>query len=332
MMYKARLPSKPEAELSYSLYSGPTTKASAKTPRLIVCLNNLMMPAASWQACITALSGVPIDVSKRASSTMHNEVGTIPILTYDRFGQGATNDRDPLDARPNIEAGYGHDFLDVTHDLHELVGCVSVHLNLEQDPELLLVGASIGAPLARLYAQTYPGTVAGMILLDSNIANADYSTFWPDPAAADFDTKAVVRDDCTIEQYVEASTRLAAMFAFSAKNGENLDRRTCPTLLPHANAPKLIGPDGEEVKVCVVGHDPETFADEGYERMGTPRSFTKRYAQTAWEKYNEGLLQIGDSSDFPEVMIAKGCGHFIQKNDPVFVAELVSRMVRVLDW
>ena len=139
-------------------------------------------------------------------------------------------------------------------------------------------------------------------------------------------------DDCTLEQYVEASSKLAAMFAFKAKNGERLDRRTCPTLLPHANSPKLTGPRGKLVKVCVVGHDPETFADEGFERMGTPRSFTKRYAQTAWQKYNEGLLQVGDSKSFPDVIIAKGCGHFIQKDDPGFVTELVSRMLRVLDW
>lgn len=61
--------------------------------------------------------------------------------------------------------------MDVVEDLHEIVITVAAsELGLEmKDVEirklgLMLVGASIGAPVARLYAHFHPGKVAGMCL------------------------------------------------------------------------------------------------------------------------------------------------------------------------
>jgi len=299
---------------------------------MIVFLNNLLMPAASWKPCISLLN------EKRAQSapTAADKQNTIPMLTYDRFGQGATTDRDPLDARPGTEVGYGHDFLDVVHDLHELIAVVSTEVfgseTAKELPHLLLVGASIGAPLARLYAETYPGTVSGLLLIDSNIANANYSTFWPQPDSPDFKPENVTAPDCTLEQYIEATRKLVKVFDLDVKNPERLDRRTTPNLLPHADRPWLTGPGGQDVKICVVGHDPVAFATEGYKMMGTPKSFTERWSQKAWDEYNQGLLRIGDTTNFPQVLIAKGCGHFVQKDDPAFVADLIGKMLDALGW
>lgn len=112
------------------------------------------------------------------------------MLTYDRFGQGDTESRDPLDGTHGKENG--HDFLDVANDLHEIIITVATEMGLDSSDvesgklQLLLVGASIGVPILRLYSQHHPGIVAGAIFLDSNIANVNYSDFWPDPDAPDF--------------------------------------------------------------------------------------------------------------------------------------------------
>jgi pimeloyl-ACP methyl ester carboxylesterase len=50
---------------------------------------------------------------------------------------------------------------DALRDLHELLGAADV------EPPYVLLGASFGGLLAYLYANTYPGEVAGMVLLDS---------------------------------------------------------------------------------------------------------------------------------------------------------------------
>src|ERR1700730_15480085 len=75
------LSSKPTAKLSYSFI--PATGSNANQP-LIVFLNGLGLPASSWIPTITSL----------ATMTPHP-----PMLSYDRYGQGLSTDRDPLDAR-----------------------------------------------------------------------------------------------------------------------------------------------------------------------------------------------------------------------------------------
>lgn len=52
----------------------------------------------------------------------------------------------------------------------------------------------------------------------------------------------------------------------------------------------------------------------------------------AWEEYNAQLLHIGDSTADPEVIIAKKCGHFIQHDDPSFVAGVLAKMLEALEW
>jgi hypothetical protein len=51
-----------------------------------------------------------------------------------------------------------------------------------------------------------------------------------------------------------------------------------------------------------------------------------------WAKYNEGLTKITDEDKCDGVVIAKGCGHFIQKDDPRIVAKEVQSMIEKLGW
>lgn len=174
--------------------------------------------------------------------------------------------------------------MDVVRHLHELITKTATSwMSLEDNDiedkklQLFLVGASIGGPIARLYTQHHPGIVAGMLLLDSNICSVNYSDILPDPNAPEFAPEDVVRDDCTLVQYIEARNKLVAMFDLHVKNPEHLDRRTGPKLLPIASGPQLDGPGPKGPLLSIVGHDPLTFAEQGFERMGTPRSVTMEF-------------------------------------------------------
>jgi len=278
------------------------------------------LPAASW------LPGIQI---------LQSSIKSCPaILTYDRYGQGITTSRDPLDSQKEL----GHDLLDVANDLHEIIITIATSkLELQKSDieegklHLILIGASIGAPITRLYVQNHPGTAAGIILLDSNIV-VDYSDVWPDPDAPGFDPKLVISDDCTLEQYRDARAKIAAMFDLKVKNAEGLDRSNSPLLLPHADAPKLVGLNGKGPQLTVVGHDPETFAEMSFLMMGTPKSLSKKFTNAYWAKYNQGLTKLTDEDKCDGVVIANGCGHFIQKDDPSFVAKEIESMIEKLGW
>ena len=190
-------------------------------------------------------------------------LGHPTMLAYDRYGQGLTEDRDPQDK--DREAGYGHDALDVTRDLHQLIlQFVEKHFVAPQKPShIILVAASIGCAIARLYAQEHPGSVAGLLLLDSIMANSNFD-FWPDPDAPDFDPSSLP-EDITLDVLREQRIAFAARFSPKAVNREGLDRRNLASLLPYSDAPKLQGPGDKGPYVLVVGHDPETFAEESLE-------------------------------------------------------------------
>jgi hypothetical protein len=84
------IPSKPEAPISYTFFRGSEKYSDGQ---VVVFVNGLMLPAASWLTSISLLRD--------------NLEFYPPMLTYDRFGQGLTTARDPLD-----KAKGSHDFMD----------------------------------------------------------------------------------------------------------------------------------------------------------------------------------------------------------------------------
>lgn len=253
----AIIPSKPQAPLAYKLFE-PDQK---NTSLLVVFINGLGLPSVSWNAAISTFQ-------ESASSIKPN------ILTYDRYGQGSTTSRDPLDALPGKEPGYGHNVNDVVDDLHELIQVVA-----PDSSRLVFVAASIGVHIARLYADKYTGTVEGLLLLDSNIGNVEFTDLWPNPSAADFQPNDVIAEDCTLEQYASAYAKLGMVFNSDVKNPEGLDRRSVKTLLPDPSAPILKAPGSSGPWLIVVGHDPDFFVNDSFEKMGTPKSITRKYTQ-----------------------------------------------------
>lgn len=85
----ATIPSKPQAPLAYKLFESGQSDDSP----LVVFINGLGLPSVSWNAAIALLQESATSIKPK-------------ILTYDRYGQGATTSRDPLDGEPGKEPGY----------------------------------------------------------------------------------------------------------------------------------------------------------------------------------------------------------------------------------
>lgn len=47
-----------------------------------------------------------------------------------------------------------------------------------------------------------------------------------------------------------------------------------------------------------------------------------------WERYNSELVKTVDEGRCEGVVIARGCGHFIQQDDPAFVAGEILKMLK----
>ena len=237
------------------------------------------------------------------------------MLAYDRYGQGLTSDRDPQDE--GREAGHGHDCASAAEDLRYLIQQISKGpLGLKPEQlRLILVANSIGCAIGRLYAQSYP--IAGFLLLDSIMANSNFD-LWPNPDSpenqnADF-------GDVPIDVLREQRAKFTAIFHPSTPNKEGLSRRNLAALLPHSDRP-MLGTESDRPWITVVGHDFSAFAEESLRTMGTPKFLSMKYSNPIWDAYNQGLAKLTDEDRRKGPVQAKGCGHFIQKDDPNFVVE-----------
>ena len=234
------------------------------------------------------------------------------MLAYDRYGVGISEDRDPLDQ--GKERGHGHDCMDAAEDLYHLVAHFSkgVRLPSGETLKVVFVANSIGCAIARLYAAKYP--VAAMLFLDSVPANSNFD-FYPDPDKPGFDHHRDLPDDVSVEVLREQRAKFAAAFSPDVINKEGLSRRNLAQLLPHSDAPVL----GTGPWLTVVGHDFETFAAESLRTLGTPVGLSMMYMNPICHRYNQGLVRITERGRSKGPIFAKGCGHFIQRDDPEFV-------------
>ncbi|GLA64217.1 hypothetical protein AtubIFM55763_008580 [Aspergillus tubingensis] len=310
------LPTKPSAQLSYTFYP-PTSQFSNKT--LLIFLNGLTAPQTSW---------IPI-IHHLQSTHPHN----LPaILTYDRYGQGQTPSRDPADQNAP-DPSHGHDILSALDDLHQLIQQIAnLHLHTSTTPSelnLILVGNSLGCALARLYAQTYPGTVSALLLLDSILANSDFVSVIPDPTASGF-VPPPGEDGLSAQDLIMARAIAGKVFHPSVGSKEGLSRRNLTELLPESDGPRLVGTDaGRGPWVTVIGHDGKAFAEESVRMTGgkvSGRVF-EVYVTPFWERYHRGLLGITDEVRGRGPLVAEGAGHVVQLGNPRFAAEELGRLL-----
>ena len=337
------LPHKPTAPLSYGFSEG---RGGLGNTHLLVFLNGLASTRDIWYEAIDKLvqnwdHGVDGDTEERPA-----------LLAYNRYGQG-NEARDPYDETHE----FGHDLREVVRDLQVLVTEIwklkkpspsptSWLSNSTGDgdgpgsgPKLIFVANSIGCVIGRYFEQTYPGTTSALLFLDSNIANSDQISLFPDPDAPNFDLHDLPVD-VTVDDLRRVREGYRDMFGPDVRNHENFDRRNVAELLPYADRPALRGTgmkDGSDDEnwcgpwITVVGHDPQKFAEDSAESsLECPVSLTNKYVNPAWEEYNKGLMELTTIYK-QKYHIANGCGHFIQKDDPEQVANLIQDLVREVE-
>ena len=317
------LPHKPTATIACSYVSGTDPGV------LVVFLNGLMTDKTTWIPVIAAII--------RQRNTPASSSAFPSMLSYDLYGVGMSEDRDPLDL--GREEGHGHDCHDAAVDLEYLIRHfekVEAGLREGEKVQIVLVANSIGCAIARLFAAKCP--VAAVLFLDSIMADSNFD-FWPDPDAPSFDERNLP-GDVSVDVLRQQRTKFAAVFRPDAINREGLSRRNLARLLPRCDAPMLLGTPtmttgggaGDESPwVTVVGHDFDAFAAESLVSMGTPVGLSMAYMNPAWHRYNQGLVRLTVRERAKGPLFAKGCGHFIQRDDPLFVAgetlELVDKVL-----
>ncbi|PYH96446.1 alpha/beta-hydrolase [Aspergillus ellipticus CBS 707.79] len=306
------LATKAPAKICYSFHE----PVSPTKPVLLVFINGLGLPQTSWQSVISQLRGQP------------PKTGLPAIFTYDRFGQGQTPDTDPQDATA-ADPMHGHNCLEVVQDLHQLLTQIALEKLNEANLNnltLVLVGNSIGCALIRLYSQEHPGTVSGIILLDSVLANSDFVSIYPDPNSPDFNA-TTLPEGVTPPAIHAAREYMSRTFHPDNGSKEGLSRKNLRDLLPASDGPQLHAPGGHRPWVTIIGHDFEAFADE-FERMGgAPPSLTRAYVNPYWHRYNEGLVKITDTERSKGPLLAPGAGHFVQRDNPEFVVTELREML-----
>ncbi|TVY35243.1 hypothetical protein LOCC1_G007925 [Lachnellula occidentalis] len=305
----------PSLQLSCSFIPNSPSSSSPQTS-LIIFLNGIGVPHTLWYPVAQLLK-------------KDNEKCP-PMLMYDRIGQPASRGRNqdvPGSGRPR---GHGRDCLDAAHDLHELIAHTAAkHLGIASARvdtlRVILVASSVSCAIARLYAAEYPSTVSACLLLDSTLANSDTVSVFPDPEAPGFDAGNLLAG-VTVEMLKDARRKIARVYGSEAENPEGLWRGTLPGLLPCADGPKLPGMPW----VTVLEHDPAVFPAQVKQMVGLPQIMTRTYFDPAWHAYHEGLAHITHPELSKGPMVAKGCGHLMQRDNPQLVADEVSELLRKL--
>ena len=243
-----------EGRVDYNVIPVSTGAAGQNSSQLVVFVNGLMLPQDGW---FPVMAGI-IQKCKVL------DVPPPAMLSFDRAGQGKSGPH-PKDANPEPGStpGHRHDCIDAAVELGELLTHILQPPNFKEPThvKLCLVCNSIGCPIGRLYAQQHPESIAGLVFLDSNITNTDFVSIWSDPDAPDFDASSLPNG-------IDASglrlTRLKfrKFFHPSVPNPEGISRSNLPELLPYSDEPKLYGPNAKGPFLTIVGHDPQSFAEQ----------------------------------------------------------------------
>ena len=312
------LPHKPSVKIAVKwLPAKESSSPMSEKDVIVVFINGLMTTNDSWGATLDQfVPTAPKNVS---------------FLCYDRYGQGATTDHDPADEEAE-DPKHGHDLTSTTEDLGYLVShFTGQETSTPGGPKVVLVGNSIGGAIIRLYAQTYPATVAGVIILDSVIANTDFVGIFPDPDAPGFNVSSLP-EGITAEGLRKVRQQMAIIFHPTVGSREGLSRKNLGQLLPHGDKPKLVGwstnINGQRGPyVTVVGHGWEEFATQTARQMGITEVYSQHYTNPFWWEYNKEICKISDPERVKGPIEAVGAGHFIQKDKPELVVEELKEII-----
>lgn len=243
--FHVKLARQPEVQIGCSYFAA---SLEAPTNALIVCISGIDNTQKIWFPMIAALR-------QKSSKNMP------PILTYDRVRRGTSIGQNAdVPGRP---VGYGRDCLDAAHDIREVVVDVAkTRMNVPPERidnlDIIFVASSLGCAIARLYADAYPRTVVGLLMLDSTIANSDTVSLFPNPGAPGFSAEKLP-PGITAEMCVLSRKIIGHLYHTESPNKERIWRGNLPDLLPLADSPKLLGPRPNTPYVVVVEHDRSLF-------------------------------------------------------------------------
>lgn len=240
---------KPSARLAYSFIPG--TARSGKNPQLLVFLGGIDSSQKGWQGAFAKL----MSLSEAAG------VALPPMLAYDRYGVGAS-DQDPSDdGKPPEEY---HDTRESMRDLRALITLFArEQLGLTegklQDLRIVFCAHSLGCCIARHYAEAYPGTVEAVLFIDSAIAGTAAEKLVPDPDIPDeWKARKWMVPEGTTEDHCRRAVRRAKQSHFSGyalTTKEKIRWDHMPKLLPLGSEPRLRGPNARLPLVTVLISD-----------------------------------------------------------------------------
>jgi pimeloyl-ACP methyl ester carboxylesterase len=249
---------KSSAQLSFSFVSSDD-KTAVPPEQLLVFLSGLDNPAYVWQRTL----------NKLVEFARANSVELPPMLFYDRFGVGKS-DPDPKDEGKKSEEY--HDCNDSVSDLRGLIVHIlgqqyELNSSAKSKVRIVFCAHSFGVCVARLYAQAFPGTVEGLLILDSAIAAIPAEKLIPNPdipeewssrqtwGGLEFPDESVI----TAEMCRDAirKTRASPISGYTMTTRERIRWNNMPQLLPFSDRPKLQGPTARLPLVTVIVADPK---------------------------------------------------------------------------
>jgi pimeloyl-ACP methyl ester carboxylesterase len=200
------------------------------------------------------------------------------VCMYDRAGIGQS---DP----PTGEWRTAQDLAD---DLHRLLE------NAGAEGPFVLVGHSLGGAIVRLYAATYPGEVAGLVLLDS--MNEAYNK--------------AEKDFLTPQEYARYADLMADSIEFSISGTlEELHAMRAASDTPLGDLPLVVIVRGTQPPSDLVSQE------------------TLQERLELWQALQADLATLSTSGTF---IIAEESGHFIHLDQLDLVVETIQKMVEEL--
>lgn len=215
------------------------------------------------------------------------------VCIYDRAGYGWS---DPV---PGPRTHF-----DMVTDLHKLVE------KMELKRPLVLAGHSMGGLIARLYAKTYPGEVAGMVLIE---ASPESYIYGPGTAA---ERRAIV---AKIEAGLTNATEGMPVVPMPAGTPYDVQMAFTPSIL------RTVKQEYEAIDLV-----PESFRTaNGYGSFGEKPLIIVRRGKTAsppsdqdeqWRRVQENMASLSTNS---LLVIAEKSGHVVPYDEPTVVADAV---------
>ncbi len=208
------------------------------------------------------------------------------VCLYDRAGLGASDPLPTKTPRPGV---------DVARDLHRMLDKAGVR------GPYVLAGHSIGGLYVRLFANEYPGEVAGVVLVDSTHPDQEARWLAAMPKASENEPAPVTA----------ARNFLAARLSSTNGNPDQLDYPRCAAEVRKAMS---LG----DMPLVILTHNPKwkMVPDLPDEVLGKMEDATQRF--------QAGLTNLSTRA---KQRIAAKAGHGIPQEDPQLVIDAILETV-----